>query len=110
MLEKDEETGNTIEKTLELQLRIDRHNNQCPMMTFDSGGPDKNRRRTDPSYDVDDRGTGGGTGGSALATECAELEAHGYEVESQDVMDESGCVMMEPIMKVGQLLSTYARR
>jgi hypothetical protein len=61
---------------------------------------DTNKRKR-PDSDVGDRG--GGT------TDCAELGAQGYEVEQQDVVDDSGGVF-EPVFKVRQPLSTYAPR
>jgi hypothetical protein len=105
MLEKDEETGDTNEKTSELQNRVNQHNKQCPMMSFDANNTEGNKRKR-PDSDVDDRGTCGGAGGSA--TEYAELGAHGYEVESPVILDEDGHEMMVPIMRVRQHLSTYA--
>jgi len=58
--------------------------------------------------DVGDPGAGGGAEGRG--TDCAELRAHGYEVEPQDIEDETGSVIMKPLFNVRQPLSTYAPR
>ena len=63
------------------------------MMPFDDEGTRGNKRNRG---DSDDRG--------AEATDCMELEAHGYEVEPREVVDENGYVIME------QPHSTYAPR
>ena len=71
-------------------------------------GKGSKRPRTDS--DVDDRGVGGGGGaGGADATDCAELGAHGYEVEPRDFVDEDG-IVYESLSNVRQPLSPYAPR
>jgi len=106
MLERDEETGDTEAKIKALQNRINNHDKRFPMKSFNTKDTDKRKR---PDNDVDDRGAGGDGGAKGVcATECAELRAHGYEVEPRDVVDESGT--MESFFKVRQPLSTYAPR
>jgi hypothetical protein len=108
MVERDGEIGNTIAKIEELQNKI----NQLDMQTFYSKYVNKRKR---PDGDVGDRGTNGhGRAWHGGATDCeelgAELGAHGYEVEPQEIKDENGYVIIEPFFKVCQPLSTYAPR
>ena len=49
------------------------------------------------------------TVGGVGATDCAELGAHGYEVEPQDFVYENG-IVMESLSNVRQPFSTYAQR
>jgi hypothetical protein len=67
----------------------------------DTQGTNKTQgnKRKRLNSDVNDRGAGGGAGGVG-ATDCAELGAHGYEVEPQDVVDEDGFVIMASFFKV----------
>jgi hypothetical protein len=112
MLERDKETEDTEAKINELRGKIYDHNKHFPMKSFHTEDTQGNRRKC-PDRDVDDRstGTGGGAGG-VDATDCAELEAHGYEVEPQEVVDENGYVIIEPFFKVYlcRPLSIYAPR
>jgi len=103
MVERDGEIGNTIAKIEYLQREI----NKLDMQTFYSKDVNK-RKRPD---DVGDRGTGGnGRARRGGGTDCAELGAHGYEVEPQEMVDEKGYVIVKPIREVRQPLSTYTPR
>jgi hypothetical protein len=88
VLEREEESEDTETKIRQLQNEVEKHN--------------KGRMK---SFHTGDRDAG--------ATDCAELEAeleaHGYEVEPRDFVDESGGVF-KPLSDVRQPLSTYAPR
>ena len=101
MLERDKEIGDTEATINELQTRINKHNKKFPMKSFHAR---MNRRKRSDS-DVPGRSAGG-----ADASDSAELEAHEYEVEPQDVVDEDGNVIMKPFFKVHQPPSNYAAR
>jgi hypothetical protein len=96
MMERDREIGNTMAKIKELQRKIDELEMQ--RLYFKDAN-----KWTDS--DVGDRSTGGH--GRAGHGDCAELGAHGYEVEPQDIVDENG---YGPFIKVRRPLSTYATR
>jgi len=102
VLERDtdaEDTRDTTAKINQFLKAIDKHNEKHPMMSFDDEGTRGNKRNRG---DSDDRGAG--------ATDCMELEAHGYEVEPREVVDENGHVIMESFSYVQQPHSTYAPR
>jgi hypothetical protein len=66
----------------------------------DTQGTKQKRRRMDVS------GGGRGGGGGQGTADSAELRAHGYEVQSQVIVDANGGTW-EPLFKVWQPLSTY---
>jgi hypothetical protein len=108
VLEMEEETEDTAAKIQDLISKIEKHN-KGRMKTFhtkDTPGSNHAQRNKRPrlNSDVDDRGAGGGAGG-ADATDCAELGAHGYEVEPRDIVDEDG-IVYEPLFDVRRPLST----
>ncbi len=88
-----EDMRDTTAKIFQLQCAIDKHH----MKSFHTNGTTENKSERG---DDDDRGAG--------ATDCVELEAHGYEVEPRDVVDENGFVIIESFSNVRQPLSTYA--
>jgi hypothetical protein len=83
VLETEEGTEDTEAKIRQLQNKIEKHDKQHPMKAFNTRDTRGNKRKR-PNSDVDNRGAGGG--------QCAELEAHGYELAPQDILDESGGV------------------
>jgi hypothetical protein len=106
MLEREKETKDTEAKIQELLSKISNDKGRFkPFYTKDTRA--SKRKRTES--DVNDQDAGGGAGGVG-ATDYAELGAHGYEVEPEEVVDESGNVIMEPFFKVClcRSLSTYA--
>jgi hypothetical protein len=104
MLEGEEEAEDTEEKIQELLSKI--NNNKGRLKSFYTNDTRGGKRKRTESA-VDDQGAGGGAGGVG-ATDYAELGAHGYEVDPEEVVDESGNVIMEPLFKVRRPLSTYA--
>jgi hypothetical protein len=105
MLENEEETRNTGKQIQELKRELAKHVSKYPMKTFNhtqgTGGTNdakgNKRKRGDNA--------GGGNGGAG-ARDCAELGAHGYEVQPRVIVDENG--IMEPFSNVRQPVSTYA--
>jgi hypothetical protein len=97
MLERENDDGTNAKIKL-LQEMVNEHDRKHHMETFSTKDHSKKRK-------LDDRNAGG-----VDATDCAELEAHGYEVEPQDVVDEYGFVMEKFCNMVRQPLSTYAPR
>jgi hypothetical protein len=94
MLERENDAGtNAMIKSL--QDMVNEHVQKYHMDTFSTKDPPEKKRK------LDDRSTGGAGGGSGgvEATDCAELEAHGYEVEPQNFVDEDGDVW-EPLSTV----------
>ena len=112
MLERDEESEDAKAKIDQLQSKIEKYDNEYPMKSFNTkdspGTNNTGNKRKRPDRDVGDQGTGGGAG-SVDGTDCAELETYGYEVEPQDIVDESGFVI-QAFSKVRQPFSTYAPR
>ena len=108
MLERDEESEDTKAKIDQLQRKIERHDNAFPMKSFNTndklGNNNTGNKRKRPHRDGGDQGTGGGAG-SVGGTDYAELEAHGYGVEPQDIVDESGFVI-QAFSKVRQPFRT----
>jgi hypothetical protein len=104
MLERENDDGTNAKIKL-LQEMVNEHDRKHHMETFSTKDHLKKRK-------LDDQNAGGADGGSGGvdATDCAELEAHGYEVEPQDVVDEYGFVMEKFCNMVRQPLSTYAPR
>jgi hypothetical protein len=87
MLEGDN-AKDTEAKIRQFQNKINQHNKIYPMKSFytkDTTSMNKRKR-----VDGDDRGAAGGGSGGVDATDCAELGAHGYEVEPRDIVDENG--------------------
>ncbi|KAF8501598.1 kinase-like domain-containing protein [Russula emetica] len=89
MLEKEEE-GDTKAKIQQLRNSTDQHDKRYHMKSFHTKDTGNKRKR--PNSDVD--GVGGGAGGGD-ATDCAELRAHGYQVEPRDIVDEDRHIMIE---------------
>ncbi|KAF8506612.1 kinase-like domain-containing protein [Russula emetica] len=105
MLEKEEEAGDTKAKIQQLQNRINQHHRKYPMKSFHT--KDTRNKRKRPDSDVDS--AGGGAGG-VDATDCAELGAHGYQVEPRDIVDEDGYIMMESFSNTpSHILTVYQR-
>jgi hypothetical protein len=110
MLERDEKDEDMEAKMTLLRNKIERHDDEYPMNSFNTKETNNRNKRKRTDRDVSDKGTGGGGGaGSVGGTDCAELETHGYEVEPQDIVDESGFVI-QAFFKVWQPFSTYAPR
>ncbi len=113
VLERDmgaEDTRDTTKKINQFLTTIDKYNEKHPMMSFNYKERTTGKRKRG---DNDDRGAGGGGGAEdadADAADCMELEAHGYEVEPRNVVDENGYVIMESFSYVRQPLFTYAPR
>ena len=97
MLERDEEGEDTEVKISQLRSNLEKHDNEYPMDWFNN----TRIKRKRPDRDFSDKGTGG--------TDCAELKTHSYEVEPQEIVDESGFVI-QAFFKVRQPFSTYAPR
>jgi hypothetical protein len=77
---------------MELQLQI-KHRELDSFNTKDVKG--KKRKRSGTS---DDAGRGGGAVGGG-AGDSADLRVRGYEVEPEDIVDDSG-IVYEPLRKV----------
>jgi hypothetical protein len=109
MLGREEERGDTKAKIQQLQSKIKKHDKEYHMKPFHTKGTlgTNNSCRSKRKRDGDDGGQG--AGGGAGSTDCAELRSHGYEVEPQVIVDESGFVI-ESFIKVRQPFSTCAPR
>ena len=110
MLETEETDDTTEAIVQQLQNRIEEHNVVYPMESFHIKNTKDTRmkKRKRLNGDVDDPGAGGSVGG-VDATDCAQLRAHGYDIEPRDVIDERGNVIIK-VSYVRQPLSTYAPR
>ena len=89
ILEREDEIGDTKAIIKELQKKI-----EAPMKTLYSKETTNNkgknkRKRLDGG--IGDRGAGRRARGGGT-TDCAELRAHDYNVEPEDIVDESGGV------------------
>ena len=106
LLERDEKGEDTEAKIYQLQSKIEKYDKKYHMASFNTkdkkmGTNNTGNKRKRSDRDVSDKDTGG--------TDCAVLETHGYEVEPQEIVDESGFVI-QTFNKVRQLFSTYAPR
>jgi len=97
---EEDEDRDTAEKTKQLDQRISSEEGLVPL--YAKFGTKQKRRRTDDSGSASGSGGGGGQG----TPHSAELRAHGYEVQSQVILDANGGIW-EPLFEVWQPLSTY---
>jgi Protein kinase domain len=97
---EEDEDRDTIIKTNQLEQKI-RSERLDALFTRDgTQGTKQKRRRTDVGA-----GESRGSGGKGTA-HCAELRAHGYEVQSQVIVDANGGTW-EPLFEVWRPLSAY---
>ena len=107
---ESEQIDDTETKIQQFQNRIDQHNKDHKLKSFhtkdtsgttsgDNNTPGKKRKRS--------QGAGEDAGGED-GSDCAELGAHGYEVEPRDYVDEK--YVIASFTEVGQLPSTCAPR
>ena len=101
-VEEDEDT-NTNAETDGLNRKILSVGLKSFYTKDDAQGPKQQKRaRTDDGDDTGGSGDGGGQGTAS----SAELRAHGYEVQSQVIVDANGGTM-EPLFEVRQPSSTH---
>jgi hypothetical protein len=105
----EEEMEDTEMKIKQLQDKVKQHADEHHMKwLYTKDSPGTNNTQGNKRKRADDRGAGGGAEGASTA-HCAELGEQGYEVEPQDIVDESGFVI-ESFSRVRQALSAYATR
>jgi hypothetical protein len=98
---EEDEDRDTVSKINKLDKTI-RSEGLTSLFTHSTQGTRQKRRRTDV-------GAGGSGGGGGRGTaHGAELRAHGYEVQSQVIVDANGGTW-EPLVEVWQPLFTICR-
>jgi hypothetical protein len=116
MLEVEGEAEDTVKKVINLQEDIKRHVKQYSLKSFRTKGTQmvnistmNKRRRSDEDLS-DGSATGGAEG--VNGADCAELRAHGYEVEPQakDIVDPDGKYVLQALCRVWHPLYTYTPR
>ena len=78
----NEEAKDTTAKVQLLKDRISKHNQEFPMKSFY-----ETKREHAGMSDRDDDGD---DPGDAVAADCAELRAHGFEVKQEVILDDNG--------------------
>jgi hypothetical protein len=89
MLERDEDAEDTQNEIEKLQDEIEQQDLKSLYTEDDINPKGKKRKRS---------GACGGAGG-VRAEDCADLEARGYELKPEDIVDASG-IVYEPLFKV----------
>jgi hypothetical protein len=100
MLEEEEEAEDTQKEIKELQLQIKQRSLKSLYTKDDANTKGKKRKRSGAGDGAGGRGGAAGVG----AGDSADLRARGYEVEPEDIVDDSG-IVYELLFKVWQPLS-----